>query len=103
MKTDYLEQLPATWEGVAKVFEALGSPIRQRLLLVFEDGEELTIKQIADLFSFSRTTTLFHLKVLERAGLLQRRRAGREVYLRLNKEPLLDALQRVHRYTTEEV
>lgn len=103
MKTDYIEELPIAWEGAAKVFEALGSPIRQRLLLLFETGEELTIKQIADLFSFSRTTTLFHLKVLERANLLLRRREGREVYLRLNKEPLLDALQRVQKYATEEV
>jgi len=103
MKTDYLEELPLTWEGIARVFEALGSPIRQRLLLLFETGEELTIKQIADLFSFSRTTTLFHLNVLERANLLLRRREGREVYLRLNKEPLLDALQRVQKYATEEV
>ncbi|RYY73518.1 MAG: ArsR family transcriptional regulator [Gammaproteobacteria bacterium] len=103
MKTDYLNEIPLAWEGVARIFEALGSPIRQRLLLIFEVDEELTIKQIADLFSFSRTTTLFHLKVLENANLLLRRREGREVYLRLNKEPLLDALQRVQKYTTEEV
>lgn len=103
MKIDYIHELPPHWEGAAKVFEALGSPIRQRLLLMFEAGEELTIKQIADLYSFSRTTTLFHLKTLEQANLLLRRRKGREVYLRLNKEPLLDALQRVQKYAMEEV
>ncbi|MES2676592.1 MAG: metalloregulator ArsR/SmtB family transcription factor [Pseudomonadota bacterium] len=103
MKSEYIEDLPPHWGGIAKVFEALGSPLRQRMLLLFEAGEELTIKQIADLFPFSRTTTLFHLKVLEGANLLLRRREGREVYLRLNKEPLLDALQRVQQYATEEV
>lgn len=103
MITKYLTELPTGWERVAKIFEAMGSPIRQRILLVFEAGEELTIKQIADLFPFSRTTTLFHLNVLEKAGLLLRRRDGREVYFRLNKAPLLDALQRVNKYAMEEV
>ncbi|HWV16627.1 MAG TPA: metalloregulator ArsR/SmtB family transcription factor [Cellvibrio sp.] len=103
MKTDYIQQLPPHWETAAKVFEALGSPVRQRILLLFEEGEELTIKQIADLYSFSRTSILFHLKALEQANLLLRRREGREVYLRLNKEPLLDALSRVQKYVTEEV
>jgi DNA-binding transcriptional ArsR family regulator len=103
MKTDYLESLPPHWEDAARIFEALGSPIRQKILLVFDADEALNIKQIAELFPFSRTTTIFHLNVLEQAGLLSRRSIGREVFYQLNKEPLIDALARVLKYAQEEV
>jgi DNA-binding transcriptional ArsR family regulator len=102
MITDYLDALPSAWADTAKVFEAMGAPIRQRILLLFEPDEELTIKQISDLFAVSRTTINFHLKVLEDAGLLTRRRLGREALYRLERSVLLDSLQRVLDYARQD-
>ena len=98
MRKQYLDELPLHWNNTAEILHALGDTTRQRILLLFEPGEELTIKTIADLFPFSRTTITHHLTVLENAGLLKRRKNGRDVYLRLNKILLIDALENVLTY-----
>ena len=48
MRTTYLTTLPEHWQPVAAVFAAMGDATRQRILLLFEPGEELSIKEIAD-------------------------------------------------------
>ena len=93
-----MDELPLHWNNTAEILHALGDTTRQRILLLFEPGEELTIKTIADLFPFSRTTITHHLTVLENAGLLKRRKNGLDVYLRLNKILLIDALENVLTY-----
>ena len=103
MKKLYLHSLPEDWEFIAKVFEALGNPVRQRILLSFEKGEELTIKQLADAFPIGRSTMIFHLKALEEASILVRRRRGRDVWYRIDTTFLIPALQRVLNYAGNEV
>ena len=103
MKTQFITELPPHWQDTALIFEALGSPVRQRILLIFEAGEEITIKQVTELFSLSRTSIAFHLNALEKAGLLQRRAAGREVFYRLSTEPIEQALESVLKYIREEI
>lgn len=102
MRTSYAKKLPPDWKGIAQVFDALGDATRQRILLLFEPGEEVGIKAIAGLFNCSRTSIVYHLTVLEEAGLLQRRRAGRDVLYRLNKERMTDVLIRVLAYVQKE-
>jgi DNA-binding GntR family transcriptional regulator len=55
MRNAYADSIPADWEQFAAVFSALGDSYRQRILLFFEPGERLTIKQIADVLPLSRT------------------------------------------------
>jgi len=71
MRNAYADSIPADWEQFAAVFSALGDSYRQRILLFFEPGERLTIKQIADLLPLSRTAVLHHVRVLRSAGLLE--------------------------------
>ncbi len=103
MKTQFITELPTHWQDTALIFEALGSPVRQRILLIFDAGEEITIKQVTELFSLSRTSIAFHLAVLERAGILQKRAAGREVFYRLSPTPVVHALESVLKYIQEEI
>ena len=103
MKTQYLNDFPAHWVNRADVLAALGDVTRQRILLLFEPEEELSIKDIADLFPYSRTTITHHLTVLERAGILKRRKQGRDVFLRIDKTAMLDTLQSVLTYVKEEI
>ena len=103
MKTQFITELPIHWQDTALIFEALGSPVRQRILLIFEADEEITIKQVTELFSLSRTPIAFHLNVLEKAGVLQRRAAGREVFYRLSTTPIVCALESVLKYVQEEI
>lgn len=89
MKRNYLRAIPKEWRAMAKVFVALGDEHRQRILLTFEQGERLTVGQIAEVATLSRPAVSHHLKILRNAGVLTAERSGREVYLRVNR-PLLE-------------
>ena len=102
MRKQYLNELPPHWQNTAEILHALGDTTRQHILLLFEPGEELTIKTIADLFPCSRTTITHHITVLERAGVLNRRKSGRDVYLSLARDLLIEALDNVLTYATTE-
>ncbi|MGF6244363.1 MULTISPECIES: ArsR/SmtB family transcription factor [Paraburkholderia] len=103
MRNAYANSIPADWEQFAAVFAALGDSYRQRILLFFEPGERLTIKQIADVLPLSRTAVLHHVRVLQSAGLLESSKEGREVFLTVNKALLLEALTSTVRYAEEQI
>ncbi len=92
MRTQYLNALPAHWQPVAAVFAALGDSTRQSILLLFEPGEELSIKDIAAQFPLGRTTIVHHLNTLEKSGILSVRREGRLALYKVEYPVVLDAL-----------
>ena len=102
MKKDFIQELPQDWLPAARVFAALGDPWRQKILLLFEPGEELPIKDIADIFPLSRTAIVHHLAVLERADILQSRRDGKAALYSVRPGVVLAALDalRQHIYLT---
>ena len=102
MRSQYVTELPEHWLKRAEVLHALGDATRQRILLLFEPEEELSIKSIADLFPFSRTNIAHHIGVLEKAGVLSRQKRGRDVLLRIEKGVLIDALENVLIYVKTE-
>jgi DNA-binding transcriptional ArsR family regulator len=62
-----------------EVFTALADPTRRRVLeLIGERGEE-TATRLAGELPVSRIAVVKHLGVLDRAGLVESRRQGREV------------------------
>ena len=101
MRTQFANSIPAEWDRFASVFSAMGDSYRQRIMLFFEPGERLTIKQIVDWLPLSRTATIHHIRVLQGAGLLDAKKEGRDVYLTANKSLLIDALDTTARYAEE--
>lgn len=101
MFTQYLKKLPENWLPAEKVFSALGDPVRQKILLIFEPGEELSIKDIASAFPLSRTAMVHHLNVLEQAGILSSRRRGKESLYSLHPEKVLEAIENLRLYIEE--
>ena len=95
MRTCYRTELPPHWLPTASVFAALGDETRQKILLLFEPGDELSIKDIAAQFSLGRTTIVHHLSVLEKAGILAVRRDGRLALYTLCHAPVLYALEKL--------
>jgi DNA-binding transcriptional ArsR family regulator len=87
---------------MAKVFVALGDEHRQRILLTFEKGERLTVGQISQVSTLSRPAVSHHLKILRAAGILDAERAGKEVFLRVNKALVEDTLRTVLDYVRQE-
>ncbi|MCZ2498596.1 helix-turn-helix domain-containing protein [Xylophilus sp. Kf1] len=98
MNLQYTDALPPDWEPLAAVFAALGDSHRQRILLMFERGERLSIKQVSDVLPLSRTAALHHIRALQNAGLLDTSKEGREALLSVNKPLLVGALQRTLAY-----
>jgi ArsR family transcriptional regulator, arsenate/arsenite/antimonite-responsive transcriptional repressor len=94
----YNRKLPADWARRAKVFAALGEEHRQRILLMFEHGEEITVAQIADASPLSRTSVSHHLRVLREAKVLLADKRGSSVYLRPNPPVVVDAMAGVIDY-----
>jgi|GEM_PF-546370 len=103
MRTLYLQKLPADWRPAAGIFAALGDETRQKILLLFEPEEALSIKEIAALFPLGRTTVTHHLGVLERAGILVVRREGRLALYQLCHAPVLEALKRLRQLIVDDL
>ena len=102
MHRNYLRSIPREWRAMAKVFIALGDEHRQRILLTFEKGERLTVGQIAAVSTLSRPAVSHHLKILREAGVLAAEKEGKEVYVHINRDVLLEALDNVRDYIRTE-
>ena len=102
MKRNSCATLPDAMQPTAAVFSALGDPVRQRILLLFEPGESLSIKDIAGMFDLSRTAVVHHLAVLERAGILAQRRSGKAALYSTRPEVVLEAVTALRDYILEE-
>lgn len=98
MKTRFINELPPDWLPAARVFAALGDPWRQKILLLFEPGEELSIKDIVKTFPLSRTAIVHHLMVLERAEVLAARRSGKSSLYSVRPGIVLEAVNGLRQY-----
>ncbi|TXS04938.1 transcriptional regulator [Streptomyces sp. col6] len=69
-------------EDLAKVFKALGDPVRLRLLSIIASraGGEVCVCDLTPAFDLSQPTISHHLKLLRQAGLIDCERRGTWVY-----------------------
>jgi DNA-binding transcriptional ArsR family regulator len=86
MKSIRERKLPKAWLKVSRVCVALGDSHRQRILLLFEPGERLGLRQILDTSPLSRTAVSHHLRVMREAGVLVSEKVGKEVFYSIDKE-----------------
>jgi DNA-binding transcriptional ArsR family regulator len=73
------------------VFAALADPTRRHLVAVLGAGGGATATGLAADLPISRQAVAKHLATLDRAGLVSRRRRGRESLFELDPRPLADA------------
>jgi DNA-binding transcriptional ArsR family regulator len=79
-------------EELDNVFGALANQTR-RLIVRSLSQQDQTVLQLAQQVSISQPGVTKHLNVLEKSGLIQRRREGRKQICSLNAETLQDAHQ----------
>lgn len=67
---------------LARVFKALGDPVRLRLLsmIASREGGEVCVCELTPAFALSQPTISHHLKLLRQAGLVDCERRGTWVY-----------------------
>jgi DNA-binding transcriptional ArsR family regulator len=79
-----------TVDRLSLTFAALADPTRRGILARLAQGEA-TVKELAEPFAISLPAISRHLKVLERAGLISRRRAAQSRPTSLRIEGLEEA------------
>lgn len=84
-------------EKLDLTFGALADPTRRSILARLARGEA-TVGELAEPFEISRPAISKHLRVLERAGLVERTRDGRVSRCELDAAPMRDAAEWVEKY-----
>src|SRR6476620_11114662 len=80
----------ARTEQLDTTFAALADPTRRAILARLASGEA-SVTELAEPFAMSQPAISKHLKVLERAGLISRRRDEQRRPCRLEARPLAEA------------
>jgi DNA-binding transcriptional ArsR family regulator len=83
--------------ALSRTFAALADPTRRRILAHLARGDR-RVTDLARPHAMSLPAVSKHLRVLEKAGLLRRRRYGRIHEMQLDAEPLKKAAQWVEEY-----
>src|SRR4051794_39180904 len=77
-----------TTDKLSLIFSALADPTRRAILARLTNGEEVSVTELAAPFNMSLPGISKHLKVLERAGLIERGREAQWRPCRLDATPL---------------
>lgn len=81
-----------------RIFGALSDPTRRAILDRLAATDALSVSEIARPLPMSLPAVMKHIDVLEAAGLVARRKAGRTVTCRLTAAPMEDAMGWLARY-----
>ena len=84
-------------DHLSLTFAALADPTRRRILALLAEGEK-TVTELAEPFNISQPAISKHLKVLERAGLIERGREAQWRPAKLRAAPLKEASDWVEQY-----
>jgi DNA-binding transcriptional ArsR family regulator len=84
-------------DPLSATFAALADPTRRAILARLAQGDA-TVKTLAEPFDLTQPAVSKHLRVLERAGLIERGRQAQWRPRRLRAEPLRDVAEWLERY-----
>jgi len=84
-------------DQLADVLSALSHPTRRAIIGQLANGPARFL-DVAKPFNTALNAVTKHLKLLERAGLIERRKQGREVFISFRAEPLREVADLVHEY-----
>ena len=89
--------MSTTTDALSATFAALADPTRRAILARLSKGEA-TVTELAEPFDMSMPAISKHLKVLERAGLIERGREAQWRPCRLQAQPLKQVESWVEQY-----
>ena len=84
-------------DHLTDVFAAMAHPSRRIIIEQLANGPA-RFTDVAGAFDTALNAVTKHLKVMERAGLIERTRKGREVFISLRPEPMREVAAWLHRY-----
>ena len=86
-----LNRLVKSQKQTTAVFAALADPIRREILVRLSKGSETPVTALARPFRVSPPAISRHLRILEKAKLVERRREGRMHFIRARPDGLEEA------------
>jgi ArsR family transcriptional regulator, arsenate/arsenite/antimonite-responsive transcriptional repressor len=92
-KQPTLNDVQKSFRRCAPIFQALGDPARQDIIMLLAEHERLNVTAIAEQMHLSRPAISHHLKVLLQTGLLKQERESRENYYSLELDNTLAELR----------
>lgn len=78
--------------------KALASPTRQRIMMLFFQGAELSVGEVADRAGIGQSTASQQLTLMRRGGIVTARRDGKIVRYRGDKDGIRKALGELQAY-----
>jgi len=84
-------------DSLTNVFHAISHPTRRKIIEQLSNGPARFLDVAKPIESALNAVTK-HLKQLERAGLIEREKRGREVFISLRAEPLEEVAKWTHEY-----
>lgn len=75
-------------------YRAIFDPVRSELLIFLSIYGEMTIGQIAENFPQNRSVISRHLDHMNRFDIVLRRKEGREIYYKANKQFIVDTFEK---------
>ncbi len=84
-------------DQLSDVLTAISHPSRRAIIMQLADGPA-RFTDVARPFDTALNAVTKHLKLLERAGLIEREKQGREVFISLRAEPLRQVAGWLHEY-----
>jgi DNA-binding transcriptional ArsR family regulator len=85
--------LPEFDDKIGAVFAALADPTRRQVVRSLSSQPDLTASSLATELPMTRQAVTKHLAALDRAGLVEGRREGREMRYSLTPAPLTEAMR----------
>ena len=83
------------WRDLKRMTRALSGVARLTIVYHLARHEAVTVTDLTEKLSISQPLVSWHLRKLRRAGLVETKRSGRQVYCSLNIERFRQYLQRL--------
>lgn len=84
--------------ATCEFLKALASPTRQRIMVLFARGAELSVGEVAERVGIRQSTASEQLAVLRRGKVVTSRREGKVVFYRSDRAGALEALGDLQMY-----
>lgn len=89
--------IPSIPADLLVFLKSLASESRLNIILLFLDGQERTVNQIADAIGLGQPATSEHLAIMKQAGVLISRKEGKEIYYCPDRAQVLETLDTLNR------
>jgi len=90
------------FENLSPYFQGLGDPVRQQIVALLINKENMNVTQIAEHIPMSRPTVSHHLKILRQSGLLKVQKKGTEMFYSLEFNEVIKLMKQLVHFVEEE-